>query len=102
MQETGDRLVPWVGKILWKKAWQPAPEFLPGESHGQRSLEGYSPCGHLFKDPVSKYSHILRSWELEFQYMDLKGGDTIQLMTGRALEGLVGPEREFGLYSKLM
>ena len=31
---------PWVGKIPWRKAWQPTPEFLPGESHGQRSLVG--------------------------------------------------------------
>ena len=37
---------PWVGKIPWRKAWQPTPVFLPGESHGQRSLVGYSPQGH--------------------------------------------------------
>ena len=37
---------PWVGKILWRKAWQPIPVFLPGESHGQRSLAGYSPWVH--------------------------------------------------------
>ena len=34
---------PWVGKIPWRRAWQPTPVFLPGESHGQRSLVGYSP-----------------------------------------------------------
>jgi len=33
---------PWVRKISWKRAWQPIPVFLPGESHGQRSLAGYS------------------------------------------------------------
>ena len=33
----------WVGKIPWRRAWQPTPVFLPGESHGQRSLVGYSP-----------------------------------------------------------
>ena len=33
---------PWVGKILWRRAWQPTPVFLPGESHGQRSLAGWS------------------------------------------------------------
>ena len=32
---------PWVGKIPWRRAWQPTPVFLPGESHGQRSLVGY-------------------------------------------------------------
>ena len=34
---------PWVRKIPWRRAWQPTPVFLPGESHGQRSLVGYSP-----------------------------------------------------------
>ena len=29
---------PWVGKIPWRRAWKPTPLFLPGESHGQRSL----------------------------------------------------------------
>ena len=36
------RFDPWIEKILWR-AWQPTPVFLPGESHGQRSLAGYSP-----------------------------------------------------------
>ena len=35
----------WVGKIPWRRAWQPTPVFLPGESHGQRSLVGHSPWG---------------------------------------------------------
>ena len=39
------RFDPWVGKIPWRRAWQPTPVFLPGESHGQRSLAGYSPLG---------------------------------------------------------
>ena len=29
---------PWVGTIPWRRKWQPTPVFLPGESHGQRSL----------------------------------------------------------------
>jgi len=42
------RFSPWVGKIPWRgipwrREWQPTPVFLPGESHGQRSLMGYSP-----------------------------------------------------------
>ena len=36
---------PWVGKIPWRKAWQPAPVFLPRESLGQRSPAGHSPWG---------------------------------------------------------
>ena len=43
MQET--RFNPWVRKIPWRREWQPATVFLPGDSHRQRSLEGYSPQG---------------------------------------------------------
>ena len=34
---------PWVGKIPWRRPWQPIPVLLPGESHAQMSLEGYCP-----------------------------------------------------------
>ena len=44
MQET--QVDPWVRKIPWRRKWQPTPVFLPGESHGQRSLVGYSSRGH--------------------------------------------------------
>ena len=37
------RFDPWVGKIPWRRQWHPTPVLLPGESHGQRSLVGYSP-----------------------------------------------------------
>ena len=37
-----------------EKEWQPNPIFLPGESHGQRSLAGYSPWGHKESDTTSK------------------------------------------------
>ena len=43
LQCTRPRFDPWVGKILWRREWQPISIFLPGESHGQRSLAGYSP-----------------------------------------------------------
>ena len=33
---------PWVGKIPWRREWRSIPVFFPGESHGQRSLAGYS------------------------------------------------------------
>ena len=41
---------PWVGKIPWRRARQPTPLFLPGESHGQRSVAGYGPQGHKESD----------------------------------------------------
>ena len=37
---------PWVRKIPWRWKWQPTPVFMPGKSHGPRSLVGYSPWGH--------------------------------------------------------
>ena len=37
---------PWVKKIPQRRAWQPTPVFLPGESHGQRCLVGYNPQRH--------------------------------------------------------
>ena len=37
------KLNSWVRKIPWSRKWQPTPVFLPGKSHGQRSLVGYSP-----------------------------------------------------------
>ena len=41
---------PWVGKSPWRRKWQPTPAFLPGTSHGQRRLVGYSPWGHKESD----------------------------------------------------
>ena len=45
---------PWVRKIPWRRAWQPTPVFLPGESHGQRSLVVYSPWGHKELDTTGE------------------------------------------------
>ena len=41
---------PWGRKIPWRKAWQPIPVLLPGESHGQRSLAGYRRWGRNESD----------------------------------------------------
>ena len=45
---------PWVRKIFWRRAWQPTPVFLPGKSHGQRSLTGCSPWGHKESDTTKQ------------------------------------------------
>ena len=51
---------PWVGKIPWRREWQPPPVHLPGESHGQRSLAGYSPQGRKELDPEDRHTvHML-------------------------------------------
>ena len=41
---------PWLRKIPWRRSWHPTAAFLPGESHGQRRLEGHSPWGHKESD----------------------------------------------------
>ena len=47
---------PWVGKIPWRRKWQPTLVFLPGISYGQRNLEGYSPggCKRIGHDLMTK------------------------------------------------
>ena len=44
---------PWVGKIPWRRKWHPTPVLLPGESHEQRSLAGYSPWGYKESDTTN-------------------------------------------------
>ena len=65
---------PWVRKI-WRRNWLPTPVFLPGKSHGQRSLAGYSPRGPKESD---------RTEGLHFHFhFQLKGGvaDNIRTCT---------------------
>ena len=45
---------PWVGKIPWRRKWQPTPIFFPGEFHGQRSLAGYSLWGGKESDTTER------------------------------------------------
>ena len=48
MQEMWVRSLGWEDS--WRREWQPTPVFLSGESHGQRSLAGYSPWGYKESD----------------------------------------------------
>ena len=48
------RFGPWVGKILWRRKWQPTEVLSPGKSHGQRSLVGYSPWGRKESDTTEQ------------------------------------------------
>ena len=54
---------PWVRKIPWKRAWQPTPEFLPGESHGQSILAGYR-LWSTKKLDMTEWQSIAQYWEL--------------------------------------
>ena len=58
-----DGFDPWIGKVPWRREGQPTSGFLPGESHGQRSLVSYSPWSRKESDMISwlkqqqKYTH---------------------------------------------
>ena len=49
---------PWIGKVPWRRKWQPTLVLLPGKSHGRRSLVGYSPWGCKESD-TNKQLHFL-------------------------------------------
>ena len=49
---------PRVGKIPWRRKWQPTPVFLSGESHGQRSLAGYTPWDNEELDTTEHKSEL--------------------------------------------
>ena len=73
MQET--QVCFWVGKIPWRRAWQPTPVFLPGESHEQRSLVGYSPWGHKKSNTTEQqspsFSHVSADWFQMYSFYTL-------------------------------
>ena len=53
---------PWVGKILWRRVWQPTPVFLPGKSHEQRNLAGCDPWDHKELDTTKVTEHARIHW----------------------------------------
>ena len=64
-----------VGKIPRRRAWQPPPVFLPGESHGWRSLVGYSTWGHEESDTTEATSHACTQHLLEYLAQRAEGKD---------------------------
>ena len=57
MQETWVQSRGWEDP--WRRSWQPTPVFLPGESHGRRSLEGYSLWGRKESDITERLTHTV-------------------------------------------
>ena len=49
----------WVGRIPWRRKWQPTPVFLPGEFHGCRGLVGYSPWSRKESDTIERLHFIV-------------------------------------------
>ena len=70
--------IPWVGKIPWRRAWQPTPVFLSGEPHGQSSLAGHSPSGLKESDTterLSRYSfRMFTFWKHEVDFAECGRG----------------------------
>ena len=69
MQETEKirwGLDPRVGKMPWRRKWQSTLAFLPGESHEQKSLEGYSPWGNRRLDVTEQLSRCYILFQLYF------------------------------------
>ena len=60
----------YVGKI-WRRAWQSTPVFLPGESHGQRSLASYSPvdCKESDTTEATEHAHTCQTWILSISLL---------------------------------
>ena len=54
---------PWVGKIPWKREWQPTLVFLPGESHGQRSPDGLQSAGPRMGSHRVRHSGSDLTWK---------------------------------------
>ena len=59
----GPRFDPWVGKISWRREWQPTPVFLPRESHGQSSLVGYSSWDRTEFDMTKRLIQTHNIWK---------------------------------------
>ena len=73
MQES---LVRSLGKVPWRREWQPTPVFLPGESHGQRSPAGYSPGGRKGTDmseELTLFHFLIRRHPLWSTFLIWKG-----------------------------
>ena len=75
-------LDPFVKKISWRRKWQPTPVFLPGKSHRQRSLVGYSPWG------CESESEVAQSCLTLYDPMDcsLPGSSVHGILQARVLE----------------
>ena len=68
------RFSPWVGKIPWRRKWQSIPVLLPGKSHGQRSVVGYSPWGRKESDMTERLHFLLLFLLPVKQHVNLEQG----------------------------
>ena len=87
------RFILWIRKIHWRKKWQPTPLFLPGNSHGWRSLVGCSPRGQKESD-MTGYSTALHSHLPVHEFIT-------SLFTHWLIKGYIGCLLVFAIIHKL-
>ena len=84
---------PWVGKISWKRKWQPTSVFLPGKSHGWRYLVGYSPRGHKESDTTEQL-HFTQIKTITSHYTRNLKESIYSMRKGHYTEGKVEVQRK--------
>ena len=72
-----------MGRIPWRRKWQLTPVFFPGDSHGQRSLAGYSPWGHRVGHEVTEHTHGKKTSESSKKEMGGGCGKTCGSLRGK-------------------
>ena len=83
-QETRWKFNPWVGKIPWRRKWQPTAGFSPGESHEQRSLAGHSPWGRRESDTTKRLNtYVLWVWITAETHLEGEHNQDILVIRGR-------------------
>ena len=89
----------WAGKMPWRRKWQPTPVFLPGQSHGQRSLVGYSPWGRKDSDTSVQLSthvgNLVSPWSRVVSLLGLAVGNLSPGASNRD-EGVFAPQNSAG------
>ena len=81
MRET--RVRSQVGKIPWRKKWQPTPVLLPGKFHGWSSLVGYNPWDHKESDTTEQLQWFTGEEESSVLQNQRKGNTTVCLAEGQ-------------------
>ena len=92
---------PWVRKIPWRRAWQPTPVFLPGESQWKRSLEGYSPWGQksqMWLKQLSTHPVCPRAYCASGKATSIKT-NSLRSRRSRSTQGVCEPSLFFYLWS---
>jgi len=86
---------PWVGKIPWRRKWQPALVLLPGKSHVQRSLAGCSPWGRKELDTTERFHFHFWWWP----FWPVWGGTSEHFDDFLLFSAVLFPEGEFTLWA---